>query len=62
MTISQMLEEISNEMCDKRCKFPAIYKVVNDEPDSFEGQMYGDLIGIELCESDYCRNCPLNRL
>lgn len=62
MTISQQLEEIAGEMCDKRCKYPAIHKIVNEEPDGFEAQMYGGLIGIELADSDYCRNCPLNRL
>ena len=62
MTISQMLEEIASEMCDKRCKYPSIHKKVNKEPDCFEASLYSDLIGIELVDSDFCQNCPLNRL
>lgn len=62
MTVSEIFEEVKNEMCDKRCKFPGIYKAVNEDRDMFYEQVYEDLIGIELAESDYCRNCPLNRL
>ena len=47
-TISEQFEEIKKEMCDKYCKYPNIW----DE----------EAEGCELCESDVCANCPLNRL
>ena len=47
-TISEQMEEIKQIMCDKYCKFPYLW----DEEK--EGQ--------ELCESELCENCPLNRL
>lgn len=47
-SISQILEDIVNEMCNKYCKWPLQW----DE----EAQ------GCELSESDVCANCPLNRL
>ena len=62
MTVSEIFEEVKTEMCDKRCKMPFIHKAVNEDKDSFYQQIYGDLIGIELVDSDYCQNCPLNRL
>ena len=47
-TVPQILLEVVEEMCDKFCK----YKDTWDE----------EAEGIELCESDICGNCPLNRL
>ena len=47
-TISEQFEEIKKEMCDKYCKHPNIW---NEEAE-----------GCELCESDVCANCPLNRI
>ena len=47
-TISEQFEKIKKEMCDKYCKYPNIW----DE----------EAKGCELCESDVCANCPLNRL
>ena len=51
-TISEQLEEIKEKakamICDKYCKYPHIW----DEEDE----------GCELCESEICKNCPLNRI
>lgn len=47
-TIPQILEEAVEQMCSKYCKYPEQW----DE----------EAEGIELCESDICKNCPLNRL
>ena len=46
--ISQILEEVADEICRKYCKYP----------DSWDAEEEG----MELCDSDICRNCPLNRL
>lgn len=48
ITIPKILEEVVEQICSKYCKYPEIW----DE----------EAEGIELCESDICRNCPLNRL
>lgn len=48
MTITQQFEEIVNEICSKYCKYPEQW----DEEKE----------GTELCKSDICKNCPLNRL
>ena len=47
-TVPQILEEIVQTMCSKYCKHPLIW----DE----------EYEGMELSESDICKNCPLNRL
>lgn len=47
-TIVQQMQDIVDEMCDKFCKWPDLW----DE----------EAEGIELCESDICKNCPLNKL
>ena len=47
-TVSQILEEIAQSICDTRCKYPDIW----DEEKE----------GCELCESEICKNCPLGRL
>lgn len=46
--VNEMIQEIADEMCDKYCKYPDIW----DE----------EAEGVELSESDICKNCPLNRL
>lgn len=48
LSIQQQMEEIVEDMCSKYCKWPDLW----DE----------EAEGIELCESDICANCPLNRL
>ena len=47
-TIPQILEEVTEEMCNKYCKYP------NEWDEEAEG--------CELAESEICENCPLNRL
>ena len=47
-SIVQQMQEIVEDMCHNYCKYPEIW----DE----------DREGVERCESDICRNCPLNRL
>ena len=47
-SVTEIIEEVKDDICGNYCKYPDIW----DE----EAQ------GIELCESDICRNCPLNRL
>lgn len=47
-SISIMLEEIASEICNHYCKYP-------DQWDAEEK-------GMDLCESEICENCPLNRL
>ena len=42
----EMLEDIKAEICDTRCKWP-------EKWDKSQG---------ELCESEHCTNCPLNKL
>lgn len=48
-TISQILEEAKDDMCNKYCKYPNEYK-----PEEHDN--------MELSESEICRNCPLCRL
>ena len=47
-TIPQILEDIASEICDNYCKYPGTW----DEEKE----------GCELCMSEVCKNCPLNRL
>lgn len=46
-TISQLLEEVANEICDNYCKYPAEYNSKKE----FE----------ELLDT-HCLNCPLSKL
>lgn len=48
LTVANIMEQIAEAMCNNYCKFPSIW---NEEEE-----------GMELCESDICKNCPLNRL
>ena len=48
MSISEQLEDIKTEICEKICRYPEQW----DEEKE----------GCELSESEYCTNCPLNRL
>ena len=48
MTIPQILEEVTKEMCDHYCKWPEKW----DEEKE----------GMELEESEHCLNCPLSKL
>lgn len=48
MTVANIMEQIVEAICANYCKFPLMW----DE----------EAEGVELCESDICKNCPLNRL
>ena len=47
-TVSEILEEVKEEMCQFYCKWP--------------NQWDEEAEGIELSESTLCGNCPLGRL
>lgn len=47
-TVTQIIEEIKDNMCTNYCKYPMLW----DEEKE----------GMELCDSEHCQNCPLNRL
>ena len=47
-SVTQIFEEIKESMCEDYCRYPREY----DE----------EATGVELCDSEYCQNCPLNRL
>ena len=47
-TVTQILEEVKDTMCNSYCKYPYEW----DEEKE----------GCELCESEICENCPLSRL
>lgn len=46
MTVSKILEEVIDSMCDKYCKYPEQYK------DDNEDDLY----------AKHCDKCPLNKL
>lgn len=48
MTIREQIQAVADEICSTRCKYP-------DQWDE-------EKEGIELCDSEYCKNCPLNEL
>lgn len=48
MSITEIIEEVKEKMCNDYCKYPHEW----DEKKE----------GMELCESDVCLNCPLNKL
>jgi RNase P subunit RPR2 len=45
-TITELLEEIKGQVCDKYCRFPEAY------PENEQERMY----------EEKCNNCPLNLL
>ena len=47
-TITEQLEEIVEEMCNHYCKWPGLWNTEKE--------------GMELCESEHCKECPLNRI
>ena len=47
-TVTDIIGEVIEEICNKYCKYPELW----DEEEE----------GMELCDSEICRNCPLNRL
>ena len=47
-SIAEVIEEVKESICNDYCRYPHEW---NEEER-----------GIELCESEICQNCPLNRL
>ena len=47
-SVTEQIEDIKADICNHYCKYPDIW----DE----------EAEGRELCESEVCTNCPLNRL
>lgn len=47
-SIPKILEEVVEQICSQYCKYPEQWNI--------------EAAGVELCESDICANCPLNRL
>lgn len=47
-TVREQIQKVIDDMCSNYCKWPNEW----DEEEQ----------GMELCESDICSNCPLNKL
>ncbi len=47
-TVNEIIEEVKYKICEDYCRYPREW----DEEKE----------GKELCESEICENCPLNRL
>lgn len=47
--VTDIIESVCNEMCNKYCKYP----------DTYKPEEHG---GLELQDSEICAECPLNRL
>ena len=47
-SVTQIIEGVVEEMCNNYCKWPNLW----DE----------EAEGMELSDSEHCRNCPLNKL
>lgn len=47
--ITDILNELIDDMCNKYCKYPFEY-----DPEEHDG--------VELCDSEICQNCPLVKL
>ena len=48
LSITEQIEDIKEQMCSEYCKYPE--------------QWNEKIMGYELCESEVCAKCPLNRL
>jgi len=51
-TVTEILEEVGEEICDKYCKYPEICRSEQKDPDLADDLLY----------EKYCKDCPLNRL
>ena len=52
MTIPEQMLKITEEMCDKYCKYPELAKeTIDDSDEAFEWLMH-----------NYCNDCPLQKL
>lgn len=52
MSITETLNKISEEMCNKYCKFPEQYYSQTDDVDA----------ACEKMLKEKCENCPLNKI
>lgn len=48
MSVSEIIDEVKDDVCEKLCKYQAEW----DEEKE----------GVDLTDSEFCRNCPLDRL
>lgn len=51
-SITEQIEEIKEEMCDKYCRYPELTKELTENKDE----------AFELLTHMYCENCPLGKL
>ena len=47
-TVPQILEEIAGQFCEHYCKYPDTWDIETE--------------GCDLCESEICAECPINKL
>ena len=47
MSVSEIIDEVKDDVCEKLCKYQAEWD---------EGKE-----GVDLTDSEFCRNCPLDR-
>ena len=52
VTVTGLLAEIEQEICESYCKYPAICEAERKDPDDAEQMLY----------EKYCANCPLSRM
>lgn len=51
-TVTEILDEIENEICRNYCKYPDICMAEVKDPDMADDLLY----------DRYCENCPFNRI
>jgi len=51
-TVTELLEEITQEFCMDYCKYPGICEAEKKNPDEAEKLLY----------ETYCKKCPFNKL
>lgn len=51
-SVSKIMEEVIEAICDKHCKFPEEYFSKYKDEEEAEEKLY----------SEHCENCPLNKL
>ena len=52
MTITEQIENVKEQICDKYCKFPELSEQTIDDPDE----------AFDWLQHNHCNDCPLNRL
>ena len=52
VTVTNLLIEVADEICDKYCKYPAICEAEKKDPCDAEQLLY----------EKYCASCPLSKL